>query len=425
MKKQFNKMAGILLCILFGFILLFIMNRIDYIWGAIVTLINVLTPFLYAFGLAYILNFPFRFFENKVFGKIKVKWVQKINRPISLTLTYVLFIGLLSFFTAILIPQLFENISKLVTSIPSYIKSFKEGTNALVNWLSERFSMNTSFFDGLKNNFTGFLKSLANLDNLSNVYSAALSTGVFVYNWVMAFIISIYMLASKEFLSRQIKRFCVAFLPTKWMPAIYDIIDVSDDKCGKFLVGKILDSTIIGVMVFICMTLLHLPFAPLISVIVAVCNIIPFFGPFLGGIPSGLLLFMVDPLYCLEFVVMIFILQQIDGNIIGPKVVGSKVGLIGFWSLFSVILAGGIFGLPGMILGTPIFAAIYTLIGRKTTKRIEMKGENAERVIKMNVIKSNDLINIKAKPIINAHIKSHLLKKDSNDETKETEENEE
>ncbi len=411
MKKHFNKMAGVLICILFGFILLFIMNRIDYIWGAICTLFSILTPFLYAFGIAYILNFPFRFLDKKVFGKIKAKWFQKIKRPLALTLTYVVFLGLLSFFIAILIPQLFENLSKLASNVPNYVKSFKEGMSWFLNWLSERFSIDVSFFDGINKSLTDLIKSLANLNNLGTVYSAAVSTAGVLYNWVMAFIISIYMLASKDFLFVQLKRLGAAFLPTKWMPAIYDVIDVSDDKCGKFLVGKILEATIVGLMVFVCMTILQLPFAPLISVIVGVCNIVPFFGPFIGGIPSALILFMTNPVFCVEFVVMLFVIQQIDGNIIGPKIVGSQVGLIGFWSLFSVLVAGGMFGIGGMILGTPIFAAIYTLIGRKTKKRIEMKGENAERVIEMDVLKSESLMNIKAKVEIAPHIKSRFSSK--------------
>ncbi|MBQ5398560.1 MAG: AI-2E family transporter [Ruminococcus sp.] len=418
MKKKFNNLGGVFLCILFAFALLFVMNRIDYILGAFSTLLAVLTPFLYGFGIAYVLNFPFRFFEKKAFGKIKAGWFQKIKRPLALALTYLLFFGILSYFIAILIPQLFENISKLVSSVPSYVKAFREGASSLLSWLSERFSIDVKIFDSFNKVITDLIKSLANLNNLGNVYGAAVSTAGFFYNWIMAFIISIYMLGSKDFLFAQMKRLGAAFLPTKWMPTIYEIIDVSDDKCGKFIVGKVLDSTIIGLMVFVCMTILHLPFAPLISVIVGVCNLVPFFGPFIGGIPSALLLFMTDPVYCLEFVVMIFILQQIDGNIIGPKIVGSQVGLIGFWSLFSVLVAGGIFGIGGMIIGTPIFAAIYTLIGRKAKSRIEMKGENAQRVIEMDVIKSGTLTNVKAKPKIKPNLK--LKTKDEGDEEEES-----
>ena len=154
-----------------------------------------------------------------------------------------------------------------------------------------------------------------------------------------------------------------------------------------------MDSTIIALLCFICMTLLNLPYALLISVIVGICNIIPFFGPFIGGISSVLLLLIIDPWACLKFVIMIFILQQIDGNLIGPKVVGSQVGLAGFWSLFSVIVAGGLFGVEGMILGTPIFAAIYTILGKIVKSRIAAKGDNATRVLSMHMGNDTKLTN--------------------------------
>ncbi|MCH5304419.1 MAG: AI-2E family transporter, partial [Ruminococcus sp.] len=333
------------------------------------------------------------------FGKIKLKHFEKAKKPLSLLLTYLFFFGLIGFFLAILIPQLSENISKLVTNVDSYVNTFKEISSNIVSWINETFHLNLSFLD----NFNGFvadiIRSISDIDNIGKVYTAAMNTASFIYNWALALIISVYMLGSKEFLCIQLKRLGAAFLPTKWLPTIYQIINVSDDKCGKFLVGKILDSTIIGLMVFAYMAIRGLPYAPLISVIVGVCNVIPFFGPFIGGIPSAMLLLLVNPAYCIEFVIMIILFQQIDGNIIGPKIVGAQVGLVGFWSLFSVMVAGGLFGISGMILGTPIFAAIYTLIGRKTKSRIEMKGENATRVIEMNVVKSSGLTNMKAKVI--------------------------
>ncbi len=419
MKKKFNKLTGILICIAFAVFLLFIKDNVPAIWSGICSFAEILTPFVYAFGIAYILNFPFRFFQNKLFGRVKSERFQKFNKPLSLILTYVLFLGLFGFFLAILIPQLSENISKLATNIPSYIKSFKEITNGLTSWLNERFNLDLSFIDSFNKFIRDNISSLANVSSIGKVYSAALSTVGFVYEWVMAFILSIYMLASKDFLCTQLKRLGAAFLPTKWLPTIYEIINVSDDKCGKFLVGKILDSTIIGVMVFIYFAIRGLPYAPLISFVVGVCNLVPFFGPFIGGIPSAFLLLLVNPAYCIEFIIMIFIIQQIDGNIIGPKIVGSQVGLVGFWSLFSVMVAGGLFGLPGMILGTPIFAAIYTLIGRKTKSRIEMKGENAERVLEMDVVKSSGLTNMKAKVLKKPIIHKNNADND-NDEEKES-----
>lgn len=397
MKKRFNKLSGILICITFAIFLLFLKDNVPHIWKWVCSFAEILTPFIYAFGIAYILNFPFRFFQNKVFGKIKSERFSKLNKPLSLLCTYLLFVGLFVFFLAILIPQLFDNVSRLSDNIPSYVNTFKDITNGISSWLNDSFNVNVSFLESVNNYVKNSISSLSDLSNLKDVYDAAMNTAGVVYDWVMALILSIYMLGSKEFLCAQLKRLGAAFLPTKWLPTIYEIINVSDDKCGKFLVGKILDSTIIGVMVFIYMAIRGLPYAPLISVIVGVCNIIPFFGPFIGGVPSAFLLLLVNPVYCLEFVIMLFIVQQIDGNIIGPKIVGAQVGLVGFWSLFSVMVAGGLFGITGMILGTPIFAAIYTLVGRKTNSRIRMKGENAERVIEMDVVKSSGLTNMKAK----------------------------
>lgn len=417
MKKRFNKLTGILICITFAVFLLFLKDNIDDIWKWICVFAGVLTPFIYAFGIAYILNFPFRFLENKVFGKIKAKWFQKVKKPLALALTYVIVFGLLGFFLSIIIPQLSTNVSVLVKHIPDYVRSFKNITTGITSWINERFNLNVSFLDSFNKLVADTIKSLSNIPAMSQkVYSAAVSTANFFYNWTMALILSAYMLGSKDFLCRQLKKFGAAFLPTKWLPTIYEIIDVSDDKCGKFMVGKILDSTIIGLMVFLYMSVRGLPYALLISVIVAVCNIIPFFGPFIGGIPSATLLLLVNPAYCIEFIIMIIVFQQIDGNLIGPKIVGSQVGLVGFWSIFSVIVAGGLFGLPGMILGTPIFAAIYTLVGKKMRNRIDMKGENARRVIEMNVVRSSSLTNMKTKVIK----KKHDLNEEDSEEKEES-----
>ncbi|MBR1731373.1 MAG: AI-2E family transporter, partial [Ruminococcus sp.] len=375
---------------------------------------------------AYIMNFPYRFFHNKVFGNIKAKWFQKINKGLSLFISYVIVLGVISLLISILIPSLSENLSNLVKNIPTYIKSFSNYTSDLLNWLREHFGLGVSIFDNLNKFIIEKVTEFANMDNVGKVFSALSGTISVFYNWIMALVLSIYMLTNKDFLTNQLKRLGAAFLPTKWMPTIYEIINVSDEKCGKFLVGKILDSAIVGVMCFISMMIFNLPYAPLISVIIAICNIIPFFGPFIGAIPSAFLLLLVSPWDCLIFIIMIFVIQQIDGNLINPKIVGSSVGLIGFWSLFSVMVGGAVFGVGGMILGTPIFASIYTHIGRKTRKRIAMKGENADRVINMSVIKSGKLTNVKTKKKVqNNSIDDEFNFDESSNELKNSEDIEE
>ncbi len=413
MKKQFNKLAGILICIVFAVFLLYLKDNMGNIFSGIGSFLSILTPFIYAFGIAYIMNFPYRFFHKKVFTKVKAKWFQKVNKPLSLIVTYVLVLGIITLLIAVLVPQLSENLNILVKKFPSYIKSFNAYTADLGEWLRVHFGLDFSIFDNFNKIVIKKASQMANMDSVGKVFNAVTGTITVFYNWIMALVLSIYMLVEKEFLFRQLKRLGAAFLPTKWMPTIYEIINVSDEKCGKFLVGKILDAAIVGVLCFISMMIFNLPFAPLISVIIGVCNIIPFFGPFIGAIPSAFLLFLVSPWDCLIFVIIIFVIQQIDGNLINPKIVGQSVGLIGFWSLFSVMVAGALFGIPGMILGTPIFASIYTLIGRKTRKRINMKGENAEQVINMDVIKTGSLTNVKKRKKDLKKEKDILLKSES------------
>ncbi|MGN0489157.1 MAG: AI-2E family transporter [Ruminococcus sp.] len=422
MKKRFNKLASVLICITFAVFLLFLKDKVDVIWGVICNLATVLTPIIYAFAIAYILNFPYRFLSNKVFGKIKAKRFQRFIKPVSLATTYIAVLGLISFMFATLIPQLTENVALLAKSFPQYSKTFSENMKLLMDWISAH-GIDVTSLENLNSFIGDFLSKLFSPEILTNISSVVINTGIVFYNWIIGLILSVYMLASKDFLLNQVKRFATAFLPTPWMPTIFEIIDVTDDKCGKFMVGKILDSTIMGIMCFITMTVIGLPYALLISVIVSVCNIIPFFGPFIGGIPSAALLLMISPIDCIIFVIMIFILQQIDGNFIGPRIVGSKVGLVGFWSLFSVLVAGGLFGVAGMILGTPIFAAIYTLIGKKVKSRIAMKGENAQKVLATDVLNSTSLTNIKASNLkIKKHSKDTHTSKENVDEEKDNKE---
>lgn len=422
MKKRFNKLASVLICITFAVFLLFIKDKVDVIWQVICNFATVLTPIIYAFAIAYILNFPYRFLSKKVFGKIKAKRFQKFVKPISLLLTYIVVLGLISYMFATLIPQLTENITLLVKNFPKYSETFSENMKILLDWLAAH-GIDVTSLESLNSFIGDFLSKIFSPEIITNISSMVINTSIVFYNWIIGLILSVYMLASKDFLLNQVKRFATAFLPTPWMPTIFEIIDVTDDKCGKFMVGKILDSTIIGILCFITMTVIGLPYALLISVIVAVCNIIPFFGPFIGGIPSAALLLMISPIHCVVFVIMIFVLQQIDGNFIGPRIVGSKVGLVGFWSLFSVLVAGGLFGVPGMILGTPIFAAIYTLVGKKVRSRIAMKGENAQKVLDTDVLNSTNLTNIKVSNLkIKKHSKDTPTSKENIDEVNENKE---
>ena len=213
-----------------------------------------------------------------------------------------------------------------------------------------------------------------------------LSTTSGFYNFVMGIVISVYFLAAKEQLCRLVKRLAVAFIPIKYLPKIYEIIDITDTKCGRFLVGDIIDAAFVGLLTFVAMVILNVPYAPLIAVLIGVTNIIPFFGPFIGAIPSAFLLFIINPWEMIKFILIVVVIQQLDGNLFKPKIIGNQVGLSSFWVLFSVIVGGALFGLPGFILGTPIFAVIYSLVRKRANNAIDEKGKIAQEALDFEVL---------------------------------------
>ena len=223
---------------------------------------------------------------------------------------------------------------------------------------------------------------------LQSFFSNA-ATGI--YNSLMGIIISIYFLIYKEQLCRQVKKLAVAFIPIKYLPKVYEIVDITDTKCGRFLVGDILDAALLGVIFFVVLTVFNFPYAPLIAVLCGVANIIPFFGPFIGAIPSAFILFLIDPWLAVWFLVIVFVIQQIDGNILKPKIIGNQVGLSSFWVLFSVIVGGALFGILGFILGTPIYAVFYSLIAKKARNKIEEKGKIAQEALDFKVLNYTEI----------------------------------
>lgn len=381
MKKKFKylKVLGI---ITYTLLIAFLLINIEQVSSVVQNVISVLMPFVYGFIIAYILSFPYNFFYNRCFHKIGSKRpkLQKIRKPLSLICSYILCLGLLSFLVGILVPELSKSISTLIEDIPVYAQSVKSSVDSFISFVNTQFGFDlydVQTYNQIMNVLTGkdtqeFIKNF-----ISSAFPAAINfAGVFttgLYNWIVGIVVSIYMLASKEKLCRQTRAVVVAFFNLKTSKKILQITDLCNKKCGKFIIGKIIDSLIIGVICFIGMSIFKFDYALLISVIVGVTNIIPFFGPIIGAIPCAFLLLLIDPIQALWFIVFIVVLQQFDGNILGPKILGETVGISGFWILFSVIVGGGLFGMPGMLLGVPVFAVIYTLIDEGVTKRLKDK----------------------------------------------------
>ncbi len=397
MKKLF-KLKNVLIAIAFTVFLLLVKDNMGVVGNILNKIITILTPFFLGFMIAYILNFPYKFFYGKVFGRMgkKRKFFNGFRKPLSIVCTYLLFFSIITALIIIVVPQIALNLSTLYQNMPKYLETAYNYIDELFKFLNQHLHTNFSLDATVQEAINRFTDFLSNLDLLSTadatknivgvILGIVVNTASGIYNVAMSLIISIYFLASKEELCRQVKRLAVAFIPIKFLPKVYEIVDVTDTKCGRFLVGDILDAGLIGILTYITMSIFQLPYAPMIAVLVGVSNIIPFFGPFIGGIPSALILFLVNPMDSLWFIIILVVIQQLDGNVFKPKIIGNQLGISSFWVLFSVVVGGALFGIPGFILGTPIYAAIYTLIGKRVRNNIADKGKIAQEALDFDVL---------------------------------------
>ena len=385
MKEKFeNKYIawGVTLFSVFSALILlfFAIYRWDYIFGFIQTLFTIMMPFIYGVAIAYIMNPIVKFFENKLFNKLlkkiknkKKKDRKKLLRVLSLCTSTIIFFGLLITSVSFLIPELLKSVEMLILNINTYLSNSKElliklfgGSDAVIEFINDnygRFSefMNESFNQGLFDNM------------MTTISNSIFGTLKFLYNLIIGYIIAIYILFDKEKFKAQSKKLLYTIFSYDKVNIILENTRYTDKVFGGFFAGKLLDSLIIGIICFLCMLAMRMPYSLIVSVIVGVTNIIPYFGPFIGAIPSAFLIFLVSPGKSLLFIIFIFVLQQIDGNIIGPKILGSKTGLSSFWVLFSLLIFGGLFGMVGMILGVPLFSILYSFINGVLKRRLKEK----------------------------------------------------
>lgn len=340
--------------------------------SAIKNAILLLMPIIDGLILGYLLTPILNFIEKKIFipflffiGKGTSVRVRKIMRYISIILTFGgLFLAIQSFFS-MAIPQIVTSIQTIINQSPKYADNLVTFTSSLL----EEYPDIEIIMVNLLNTYSVEIQNFINNTIMPQMNSLILilSTSVVSFlkaswNLVIGFIISIYVLASKETFSAQFKKIMYAIFPIETANRFINNIRFTHKTMGGYFIGKILDSVIIGVLCFLGTRLMDIPFYVLISVIVGVTNIIPFFGPFLGAIPSALLVLMVDPIKALYFLIFALVLQQVDGNIIGPKILGNSTGLSSFWVIFAITVFGGFFGIFGMVIGVPVFAVIFAAI---------------------------------------------------------------
>jgi len=293
----------------------------------------------------------------------------------SLGLVIVLVVGMFQ-----LIPQLIESLIGIQDSFPLYVQNVYEWIQRI---LKNNPEIENMVLSSLENNLAVFQnwaeKSFTNIDMhrigqiVTGVSSSVLGVLEFIKNWLIGLIVMVYLLNIKDTLAAQGKKIVYGCLNLRQANLVIEEIRFINQMFGGFIIGKLVDSLIIGIICFIGVTILNMPFPMLLSVIIGVTNVIPFFGPFIGAIPAAFLVFLVSPLQCVYFLIWILLLQQFDGNILGPKILGNSTGLSSFWVLFSILFFGGLFGFVGMIIAVPAFAVIYDLISRAVHRSLRLR----------------------------------------------------
>lgn len=336
-------------------------------------MIATMQPFIIGSAIAYIINFILNFYEKVVF---ELKYLNKLNRKyrrgIGLLLSYLTAIIVISLFMQFVLPQLVDSIVGLANNIPQYVND----ASHVITEISEKFNLESKYMNMIVEKWNELLNYIITLlTNLIPVIGNFIMTlGSSILNIIIGIIVSIYILIDKEKFIALSRKVTFSIFSAERSKRIVELAQRSNETFGKFLSGKILDSLIIGILTFIILTIFKMPYILLISVVISITNIIPFFGPFFGAIPSAIIILCVSPIKALWFIGIILVIQQIDGNIIGPKILGDSIGISAFWILFSLLIFAKFLGLIGMIIGVPIFAIIYSIIKENVERRLKAKG---------------------------------------------------
>lgn len=380
-RLAFNKGITYFLIIAAGLVFYFVLLRLDILSAAAGKIFSVLKPVIYGCVIAYLLNPVVRKVDYYLVPKLEKRMIKegkanKISRAVGILVVLILLVVLIVTLLNLLIPELYSSIRNLVFTLPRQLNDIVDGLSSIT--LDD--STISVFLKTVLEEGTQMLQNWLRTDLLpkTNEIMSNLTEGVFnilseIFNALIGVIVSVYILFSKEIFARQSKKMVYAFLEPRQANLVLHLATKSNEVFGGFIIGKIIDSAIIGVLCFLGLTILNMPYVVLVSVIVGVTNVIPFFGPYIGAIPSAILIMLTDPIKGLYFILFILLLQQFDGNILGPKILGNSTGLSAFWVIVSILLGGGLFGFVGMVMGVPTFALIYYIVQMIMNSRLERK----------------------------------------------------
>jgi predicted PurR-regulated permease PerM len=358
--------------LLIAFILYRLVNNIEYLPVIFKFLMSILSFVVWAFCIAYLLNPIMSFLERRF----------KLKRLYSMLIVYILYIGLITFFIIVLVPVVVKNIWDLIESIPGYISITREWVENLLDsnagWLSEYgidifVLKNTNFITNNMNSIATFLS-----DSFVSIIDNAIIVTTGVLKFILGSAISVYFLKDKDILVLGVKKAVFASFNRKTADTLAKIANRINHMFSRFLIGKTIDSLIMGVLCFIGLKIIGVPYALLISLIVAITNMIPYFGPIIGAVPAVILTLFYSPVKAFWVLVFILILQQFDGFVLGPKILGDSVGIRPLWIIVGVLAGGGLFGPVGMILGVPLIASIRLFVNEFVEKKLQEKNIRLE-----------------------------------------------
>ena len=374
MNKRFNRDSeyfgwGITaFCVLAGCILFYLLvGHLRIVGGVIQYILQMLSSFIWGFLIAYILLPMSRWLEYKVFGPIAKsashgKWKYGgAPRMLSISIAVITALTVIVIMFRLILPSIYTSVESMVVNYNSYV-------DTLINLIERLFEDNPDLGNQLESMATDASNDLLNWVStkflpqmgsfITNVTTGVYLVLKFLLNIAIGFVVACYVLYNREGFSANVKKLLYSAFGIRRAEQILNILHFADDAFMGFLSGKVLDSLIIGCITFVTCSVLKMPYAAFISVIIGVTNIIPVFGPFIGAVPCTLIILMAEPVKAVVFVLMILIIQQVDGNIIGPKILGSRVGISGFWVMFSIVVCGTLFGVAGMIIGVPVFVVL-------------------------------------------------------------------
>jgi len=373
-----------------GILCAFVLFKMPVIISVLKGITEILKPFLYGVVFAYLLAPLCNKIEEKlfqIFPKAKTK-ARRFICFIAIVISLCVAIAVIWLIIMMIIPQVWNSVMKIIQMVPQKLI-------VVNNWIEHMLENQPelqAYFEEFSSQAESNIDSLLNVDTIQKVQSIinSLSVQLFgvlgvVKNIFLGLLISAYLLGSRKLFGAQAGLILHGVFSDKWAKIIEEEIRYTDKMFNGFLVGKIIDSAIIGLLCFAGTSIMGFEAPAFISVIIGITNIIPFFGPFIGAIPCGLLLLLENPMHCLYFIIFIFVLQQLDGNVIGPKILGNTTGVSSFWVLFAILLFGGMWGVVGMVIGVPLFAVIYDIIrklvyrGLRKHKRESMIADYEEK----------------------------------------------